>query len=141
MLLKKEVVSVAIAVTIACTALVPSFVSAGPVNTELAGNPTAVMAEIEAMNLIPLSDADAAEMRGEALPWVVVYGMYYTGVALGIAWYKLAPYALSCANNCSNLYDLGSAYYDAIRTLTSTNPGKRNCFYSGTANSTPMYCS
>ncbi|MDO8572542.1 MAG: hypothetical protein Q7S11_02080 [bacterium] len=80
MLLKKKVASVAIAITIACTALVPSFVSAGEINHALASNPTAALAEIEKIGL-PLSDADAAEMRGEG--WFInkIIGATYNVIA------------------------------------------------------------
>jgi hypothetical protein len=125
----------------ALSGFLPLTSSASEVNTALAANPAATLSAIDAMNLAPLSDEQASKVQGEFIPWVVVYGTFYTGVALGIAWYKLAPYALSCAQNCSNIYELGSAYYDAAKILKSSNPGNRKCIYSGTANSTAMYCS
>jgi len=41
--------------------------SASEVNTYLSENPSAALAEIEAMHPTPLSDAEAMEIRGEPL--------------------------------------------------------------------------
>ncbi len=49
------------------SATITTTSSASEINTHLSGNPTAALAEIEAMHLTPLSDAEAMEIRGEAL--------------------------------------------------------------------------
>ena len=94
---------------------VPTLASASTVNSELASNPTAVIAEIEKIGL-PMSDEMAGEMRGE-VAWPIIQGLFYTGVALGIAWNKLYPYAMWCYSNCSNIYEAASVYKDAIGIL------------------------
>ncbi|MDO8572781.1 MAG: hypothetical protein Q7S11_03385 [bacterium] len=61
----KKFLSLFLAVVAVCAIVVSTPVPASPINTELAGNPTAAMAEIDKIGL-PLSDEQAAEMRGES---------------------------------------------------------------------------
>ncbi len=48
--------------------------SAEPIDHAVAGNPEAIMAQVGAMHLTPLSDQDAAQVRGAA--WMIPGWMY-----------------------------------------------------------------
>ncbi len=103
--------------------MVPRNGFAAPVDKQTAADPQAVLQALDAMNLEPMPDELATELRGEVLPWAIIYATFYAGVYLGIAWYKLYPYALWCSQNCMNMYELSSAYNDAIRALKPTSTG------------------
>jgi len=109
--------SLLLVVTFVLTTFGSVTASANSVNKSLASNPTATLSMIDDMNLPTLPDGVAGEVRGEFIPWAVVYTMFYGGVALGIVWYKLYPYAVWCSQNCSNVYELSNAYYDVINIL------------------------
>ena len=61
--------------------------SAEPIDHAVAGNPETIMAQVGAMHLTPLSDQDAAQVRGEFLPAAIIPMLnyiYYLGVVYGI---------------------------------------------------------
>lgn len=64
LVLKKFASLLCAVVLLLSTMFVPTVASASPINTELAGNPTAALAEIEKIGL-PLSDEMVGEVRGE----------------------------------------------------------------------------
>ncbi|MDO8603814.1 MAG: hypothetical protein Q7K40_00140 [bacterium] len=81
----KKVTALLLAVVFACTTLFTTATYASEVNTSLAANPTATLSEIDAMQLMPLSDEKAGEVRGEN--WVVVMGVW-TLVSVTYMYYK-----------------------------------------------------
>lgn len=92
---QNKVVALLLAVVLACTSFA---VSAKQVDTSLSANPTATISAIDSIGT-PLSNQVASEVRGEALPLVVIASLsyiYYLGVVYGL------PYAYNYAAGLTN---------------------------------------
>ncbi|MEK7538280.1 MAG: hypothetical protein AAB552_00420 [Patescibacteria group bacterium] len=61
---------------------VPTIASASTINTELASNPTATIAEIEKIGF-PMSDEMAGEMRGEFTWYSIALGIIFDNAVFG----------------------------------------------------------
>jgi len=97
-MIRNKVTALLLAVAFACTTFFSTTASASEVNTSLAANPTATLSAIDSIGT-PLSDQVAGEVRGEALPVVVVAALgyiSYLGVMYGV------PYALNYAASLTN---------------------------------------
>lgn len=117
----KKVVRVVLLLMVLALTAIPLNGFALPVNKDIAGDPKAVLADIEAMNLPDMPQELADQLRGAPLAigsvtpsktWLVLYG----------------PQAWNLANTYHNLV---SSFY---KSLPSGTP-----VYIGTVQSTPAY--
>ena len=80
-MIRNKVVAILLAAIFACTSFVTTA-TASEVNTSLAANPAATLSAIDAMNLTPLSDEKAGEVRGE-----VVWAFWIAGASIAAILY------------------------------------------------------
>ena len=96
-MIRSKLATLLLAAVFAATSFV-STVSASEVNKSLAANPTATLSAIDAIGT-PLSDQAASEIRGEALPAIVIAALpviYYYAVTYGV------PFALNYGASLTN---------------------------------------